>query len=366
MDERGGFIGRSAELEKLRFALGARTPGWVLLTASRRAGKTSLAHALLDTSEQLFPGGMHYLDFWQQQKWSQIASAFKLGIARKRRSLVVLDEFPENDDQLSDAVLRMISRYAEASVLIITEGHEPRGLPAGTVRLELGGLARDDWSRELARLVVEDRLLDQTFDFFGGHPAGLNYLRDSFRCGETDFEGLLKPLTPFEEFGIVDARGRPVRTENSNELPQNVVEVCSHVEARLLEAIQENPDLMYRISPREFELLVAELLYREGYEVEVTPATKDGGVDIFAVRSDSLGRVLFLVECKRYARKNPVQVDVVRSLYGNVVAKRASAGVLVTSSTFTRGAKSFQESVPHQMSLREYADIRAWLQRTKP
>ena len=138
-----------------------------------------------------------------------------------------------------------------------------------------------------------------------------------------------------------------------------------HLEEKLFEAAETNPNALYTMSPREFELLVAELLHRQGYSIEVTPPSKDGGIDIYAAQSSEISNFLFLVECKRYARHNPVQVDVVRSLYGNVAKKQATAGLVVTSSTFTRGARAFQREVAHQLSLRDYVDLHKWLARTR-
>ena len=43
------------------------------------------------------------------------------------------------------------------------------------------------------------------------------------------------------------------------------------------------------MSPRGFEELVAEMLSRLGYEVTLTPASRDGGKDIYAARRDHLG-----------------------------------------------------------------------------
>ena len=88
-------------------------------------------------------------------------------------------------------------------------------------------------------------------------------------------------------------------------------------------------------------------------------------VDLYAAKSNELGDFLFLVECKKYARTNPVQVDVVRALYGNVQAKRATAGVVVTTSTFTRGAKVFRNELRHQLDLRDYLSLRDWISRVR-
>ncbi|MGO4859076.1 restriction endonuclease [Arthrobacter sp. 2MCAF14] len=43
------------------------------------------------------------------------------------------------------------------------------------------------------------------------------------------------------------------------------------------------------LSPREFELLVAALFHKLGYNVEVTPQTRDGGRDVVLTASQRCG-----------------------------------------------------------------------------
>ncbi|MCE5319179.1 MAG: restriction endonuclease, partial [Parachlamydia sp.] len=119
--------------------------------------------------------------------------------------------------------------------------------------------------------------------------------------------------------------------------------------------------LLYSLDPRKFEELVAEMLSQRGYEITLTPPSKDGGLDMYAARKDDLGSFLYLVECKRYTPPTKVGVSIVRSLYGVVQQKQANGGIVVTSSFFTKGAKEFQENVPHQMHLRDYLALQKWL-----
>ena len=115
------------------------------------------------------------------------------------------------------------------------------------------------------------------------------------------------------------------------------------------------------MTSRKFEELVAELLSRKGFKVELTPPSKDGGFDMYAAKSDTLGRFLFLVECKRYSQTNKVGVNIVRALHGVVQDKKANAGVVVTTSFFTAGAKEFQDRHKFQLHLHDYLELRRWL-----
>jgi restriction system protein len=92
------------------------------------------------------------------------------------------------------------------------------------------------------------------------------------------------------------------------------------------------------ISPREFEVLTANLYARLGYEVELTAPSADGGRDVVAhQRSPGRAQVL-LIECKHY-RGGTVGVRYGRTLLGVVSDERKSGGVIVTSGTVSRGIR---------------------------
>ncbi|MFL5860651.1 MAG: restriction endonuclease, partial [Solirubrobacteraceae bacterium] len=57
-----------------------------------------------------------------------------------------------------------------------------------------------------------------------------------------------------------------------------------------------------------------------------------------------------------------VGVGVVRQLYGVVEAKRASGGLLATTSFFSPDAKRFQEEIPFRLELKDYLDLVSMLQ----
>jgi restriction system protein len=133
------------------------------------------------------------------------------------------------------------------------------------------------------------------------------------------------------------------------------------INSSLLEMAKADPAAMRNMASREFEELIAELLSRQGFYVELTPPTKDGGFDIFAAQHTDLGKFLFLGECKRYSETNRVGAEIVRALHGVVQQHKATAGIIATTSFFTSGAASFQRTVEHQMSLRDYIDIQNWI-----
>lgn len=127
--------------------------------------------------------------------------------------------------------------------------------------------------------------------------------------------------------------------------------------------LSRRPELMHEMGSRYFEVLVAELLARQGLEVKLTPPSKDGGRDILAQLATPFGDQLLLVETKKYAPSNPVGVEIVRSLYGVVELERATAGVLVTTSRFTRGALDLGKALRYRLSLQDFHALKQWLGR---
>jgi HJR/Mrr/RecB family endonuclease len=136
----------------------------------------------------------------------------------------------------------------------------------------------------------------------------------------------------------------------------------SEINDELIKYLAKHPEKMQDLTPRKFEELVAELFRAKGYEVELTPATRDGGFDMRAFQRSSVGTFLTLIECKRYGPKRPVSVDVVRGLYGVTESKGATSGLIVTTSSFTKDAKSFQDQNKYRIQLADQAELQAWLQ----
>lgn len=137
------------------------------------------------------------------------------------------------------------------------------------------------------------------------------------------------------------------------------------ISQQLTEHLISNPDAIHQLSPRKFEELVAYLMEKQGYEVTLTKQSKDGGIDIFALKRDGFGNFLTIVDCKRYSEKNPVGIDLVRTMYGTLNIAKASHGIIATTSRFTNDAKVLAEDYKYQISLKDHADITQWIQKTK-
>lgn len=130
----------------------------------------------------------------------------------------------------------------------------------------------------------------------------------------------------------------------------------------LLRTLQRHPQMMREMSPRDFEVLVAELLTRLEFQVELTPKSNDGGKDIVGFRMVNGIQIKFYFECKKYAESNKVGVGELRSLLGTVNGHGAQAniGVLVTTSTFTKGSIELM-AADARLNGKDFDDLKVWL-----
>ncbi|MGH9824191.1 MAG: restriction endonuclease [Blastocatellia bacterium] len=132
------------------------------------------------------------------------------------------------------------------------------------------------------------------------------------------------------------------------------------IDDALIEYLARHPKQMYDFSPRKFEELVAELFRGMGYDVVLTPRSRDGGRDLLAFQRSAVGTLLTLVECKHFSPNRRVGVGLIRTLYGVTEWVRASHAVLATTSFFTRGARDLHETVKYRLSLADYDALTQW------
>lgn len=99
---------------------------------------------------------------------------------------------------------------------------------------------------------------------------------------------------------------------------------------------------------RDFENLIRELFAKEfsknGGEVKITRASRDGGVDAIAFDPDPIRGGKIVIQAKRYT--NTVGVSAVRDLFGTVLNEGATKGILVTTSDYGPDAYEFAKDKP--------------------
>ena len=192
------------------------------------------------------------------------------------------------------------------------------------------------------------------------YPIGMpNYHETNARGGEV-IRGFLNIDVDFEnEFYSFDEEPLLYVPEKK----KIITNLCSGV-SDLLHEVNKKPEIIYAIDSRQFEELVAHIFFMHGFKVELTKKTRDGGRDIIAIKSDLDLKLKYLIECKRYSMENPVNVELVRALYGVQMQEGANKSVLATTSRFTSDAKEFankQNTTEWAMDLKDINDIRQWV-----
>lgn len=98
----------------------------------------------------------------------------------------------------------------------------------------------------------------------------------------------------------------------------------------------------------DFEHLIRELFQKEfgaeGGEVNVTQASRDGGVDAVIFDPNPIRGGKIVVQAKRYT--NTVGVSAVRDLYGTLINEGAMKGILITTSDYGPDAHHFSKGKP--------------------
>jgi restriction system protein len=248
-------------------------------------------------------------------------------------------EFPSNE--VRDAYLTSVGRRTNAEIFRLLRQFL---VPSGSMGVDNLHLASLVASRESAPEVFQGMLeLEYTKRL-------LLHVKD--RNKPPPWEGItwvLDLLPHFPKEAIVALQAYVLA--HAQQLPdaryRGLLEATSVIRAKYIgspDTEAEKLQLLRDMPTRDFEHLVGQLYETMGYDVLVTPAGKDGGLDIVAAHREPGRQEHLLVECKRY--KGSVGVEIIRSLLGVVSDKKVNKGVAVTTGKFTRGACLLVEQNP--------------------
>lgn len=194
-------------------------------------------------------------------------------------------------------------------------------------------------------------------------PSDLHdYLERAFKYAHraTSPEKNRYPSLVQESLDKIKALRRIVRYDDA---PGQLVAVIDLISNELIAYLKKHPKELHNIRPRQFEELIAEILFKKGWEIQLTPETRDGGYDIYAISNSTLGqRQRWLIECKKNAPENKVGIAVVRALYGarTLIGLEDSRLMLATTSVFTRGVEHMANS-RYDLFLRDHDDVLNWI-----
>lgn len=152
-------------------------------------------------------------------------------------------------------------------------------------------------------------------------------------------------------------------TEEKTEEHSNEKISIVSIDEQVKQYFKKHPDKLYELHPRKFEELVTAILKDMGLDVELTQATRDGGADIIAHLKNELTSLLILIECKRYSPENKVGVGIIRQVAGIHEIRKAAKSIIITTSTFTKNAIEEANAIKEKIDLKDYQDLKQWLQR---
>ncbi|RZJ88063.1 MAG: restriction endonuclease [Chryseobacterium sp.] len=139
-----------------------------------------------------------------------------------------------------------------------------------------------------------------------------------------------------------------------------IIKKVDFFDPQIYQVIKKNPQLLKTMDWRLFEEMLADILRKFKYSVELTKPTKDGGIDIFAIKhDDNFGMHKYLLQAKRYSEA--VQVSPVRELLFLHDEHRATKSCLATTASFTKGAWELAESHKWKMELKDQEGILQWI-----
>lgn len=360
------FVGREQELDALASHLLSESrpdgAGRALVQGPVGVGKTALVTEFTNRHVTEFPGGIHYLpsfstEFDTTDDAMRAAEITADHFEPHSRALVVVEEASQGDPHGVGAFVQTLRRKRPRGQVILTS-QIPLVMPEDWLTLTLEGLPNADLGTLLDHPDLGGEDLQMLLSHVDGNPLLAKTIANLALQGE-GVEQLLARLGPATYPGLLGPDGRPL--DPSSPPPESVDARLRATNVDLLELVKEDPDRVHALSPRQFEEFVAALYEKHGFEVELTAPSRDGGLDLYAVRYEPYGKVLTIVECKRNAPDRPVGVELVRSLYGAVEDKGASIGVLATSSSFTAGAEKLQEKHKFRLALQDWFGLQDML-----
>ncbi|MBY2935663.1 restriction endonuclease [Rhizobium leguminosarum] len=349
------FSGRQRELEWLsERARGRGSP--IVITGVGGVGKTTLLKQFLATVRTRRPPLVWTPRYNPDEAMGEISARIEeLYRARDAPEIIAIDEAEAFGEKELNEITKRVLNFKAVRTLIFVSRQAPLISRAEVLRLEkLSDADVEGMLRHLLGADYPSSGLSGVAEIAGGNPLALTLLAE-----------LVKGRGPEEVAQLL--RGEIYKLERRIIVPErklltDVKPRIIMVNEALVERLRREPQSIFDLPSRKFEELVAELLTDLGYEVELTPATRDGGKDMLAYMATPHGKLLCLVEAKRYRRDRTVGVELVRQLYGTLADGEASSAMMVTTSSFSPDARSFQQRHQYKLALRDYGHILQWIQ----
>lgn len=276
--------------------------------------------------------------------------SFELEFSPDIKSLVIDYWLPSPEDMPSVKEVKFIKSRQELKEVAISEAQKKRLFDSSIYQITLRSV------HELFEADAAQALDMITFNGWVSFINKANGQRESscivsLQANKEEFEAInLEYVDPKECFKSLKGVGSsklyglsPVKP--ILQLDKNDSRITSHYD--VAHTLNDSMNLA-EMEWEDFEHLVRELFSKEfsinGGEVNVTQASRDGGVDAIAFDPDPIRGGKIVIQAKRYS--NTVGVSAVRDLFGTLVNEGANKGILVTTANYGPDAYAFAKGKP--------------------
>lgn len=285
------WIGRQREANEVYSTLANLAGGGgVLISGVGGSGKTTLARQISERFAVNAKKPATWIDARSPDAFAVFAGELT---DAAQGHLVIVDGLDETPDHGRHLALQMRRGLQEREYLhVLATARLNPGLNDFR-QFELGPMADDDLQNLLKNLSGSSDIPPQELlQLLDGHPLAATLIGNMVRERGTDYRSILPLFRNYRRPGLLDAAGRPISPSDMHR--GRLVTDVRDANSRLLADIKARPELVYAITPRQFEEVSAEIFLRLGYSVELTPRSKDGGVDIFSRPKDGRGLIPLL------------------------------------------------------------------------
>ncbi|MDM8158995.1 restriction endonuclease [Labilibaculum sp. K2S] len=134
----------------------------------------------------------------------------------------------------------------------------------------------------------------------------------------------------------------------------------------LAEDLIRKGKLLSQMNWRDFEKLIAYLLEQDGWDIELTKATRDGGVDVIAIRNDeNIGLIKSVWQAKKYGLNNKVKLHEIRELSTVRNDEFASKALIVTTNYLTKDAIDYIKRDKFRLGYKDNDQMIEWILKGK-
>ena len=192
-------------------------------------------------------------------------------------------------------------------------------------------------------------------------PRGKTVLRDN--PAEIN-KNYLRQFEEFNEFQSISSGESPTETissQNDEEIElnndQTPVETITNAHKKMNAILKDELlERLLHVHPFKFEEIVVKVIVNLGYGGSNEEAGKalqrsgDEGIDGI-INQDRLGLDVIYVQAKRYSPDNKIGRPAVQGFCGALAGKRAKKGIFITTSSFTKEAIEYANSIEAKIIL---------------